>query len=57
MSEARVLEIQPATTRGTLMTALLPTLAAAGVSCSEARLAGILHVRRAESHIDKRSNA
>jgi hypothetical protein len=42
MSVSRVLEIQPASTRGTLLTALLPTLAAAGASCSEARLAGIL---------------
>ena len=42
MAETRVLEITPASTRGTLMTALLPTLAAAGVACSEARLAGIL---------------
>ena len=42
MAESRVLEITPASTRGTLMTALLPTLAAAGVACSEARLAGIL---------------
>lgn len=42
MSESRLLEIRPASTRGTLMTALLPTLSAAGVACSEARLAGIL---------------
>jgi hypothetical protein len=42
MAESRVLEIRPASTRGTLMTALLPTLGAAGVACSEARLAGIL---------------
>jgi hypothetical protein len=42
MGESRVLDIQPASTRGTLMTALLPTLAAAGVPCSESRLAGIL---------------
>jgi hypothetical protein len=42
VAESRVLEIRPASTRGTLLTALLPTLGAAGVSCSEARLAGIL---------------
>src|SRR3972149_2058447 len=42
MGESRVLEIRPASTRGTLMTALLPTLGAAGVACTEARLAGIL---------------
>ena len=42
MPESRVLEIQPASTRGTLLTALLPTLAAAGLACSEARIAGIL---------------
>jgi hypothetical protein len=41
MSESRFLEIQPASTRGTLMTALLPTLGAAGLACSEARVAGI----------------
>ncbi len=41
MSESRILEIQPASTRGTLLTALIPTLEAAGVSCSEAHLAGI----------------
>jgi hypothetical protein len=42
MAESRVLDIAPASTRGTLLTALLPTLRAAGVDCSEARLAGIL---------------
>jgi hypothetical protein len=42
MAESRVLDVGPASTRGTLMTALLPTLGAAGLACSEARLAGIL---------------
>ena len=42
MNESRVLEILPASTRGTLMTALLPTLEASGVACSEAWLAGVL---------------
>jgi hypothetical protein len=42
MAESRVLDIAPASTRGTLLTALLPTLGAAGVDCSEARLSGIL---------------
>ncbi len=42
MAESRVLDIQPATTRGPLLAALLPTLRAAGLACSEARLAGIL---------------
>jgi hypothetical protein len=41
MGESRVLEIQPASTRGTLLTTLLPTLAAAGVPRAEAWLAGI----------------
>jgi len=42
MAESRVLEIRPASTRGTLLTALLPTLGAASVASSESRLAGIL---------------
>jgi hypothetical protein len=39
MSQERTLEIAPAATRGTLLTAFLPALAAAGAPCSEARLA------------------
>ena len=35
------LDSMPAATRGTFLSALLPTLEAAGASCSEARLAGI----------------
>jgi hypothetical protein len=41
MSESRVLEVLPASTRGTLLTALIPTLEAAGCACSEAHLGGI----------------
>ncbi len=41
MADSRVLDVRPATTRGTLLTALLPTLGAAGIACPEARLAGI----------------
>lgn len=42
MADSRVLEIEPASTRGTLLSAMLPLLNAAGVFSSEAWLAGVL---------------
>ncbi len=42
MTESRFLDVRPASTRGTLLTALIPTLEAAGAAHSEAWLAGIL---------------
>jgi hypothetical protein len=39
MADSRVRDVRPASTRGTLPTALLPTLGAAGHACPEARLA------------------